>query len=134
MLEQNPDTVKIVFKNFPLSFHRQSRLAATAAYAAYKQGKFWQYHDLLYQNYNKLSPEKISQFAKDIGLDMATFNRDRNAPSTIQHIQKDILMARKAGVNGTPAIFINGHRLASKDRNLTVIQQLIDRELAKVKK
>ena len=134
MLEQNPDTVKIVFKNLPLPFHKQARLAALSAYAAYKQGKFWQYHDLLYQNHSSLSPEKFIKFAKDIGLDMDKFKQDRNAQDTVQHIQQDILAARRAGVNGTPTIFVNGHRVPSRSRNLATIQKLIDQALAKEKK
>ena len=127
MLEQNPDTVKIVFKHFPLGFHKQAKPAALAAIAASNQGKFWQYHDLLYANHKSLNPQSYEKFATELGLDLEAFNRDRKAPQARQQMTTDINIGRQAGVSGTPAIFVNGHRV--KKRSPQAIQAMIDAEL-----
>ena len=132
MLEQNPDTVKIVFKHFPLSFHKQAQPAALAAIAAYNQGKFWQFHDLLYENHKSLAPESYEKFATALGLDMTIFNRDRISPQARQRMITDINIGKQSGVTGTPAIFINGHRV--KKRTFEDIQAMIDVELKKADK
>ncbi|APG27157.1 hypothetical protein A7E78_04485 [Syntrophotalea acetylenivorans] len=64
VLETYPGKVKLVFKNFPLGMHKNSRAAATAALAAERQGKFWPLYDLLFENYNKLNPQKIHELAE----------------------------------------------------------------------
>ncbi len=127
MLEHNIDTVKIVFKHFPLSFHKMAKPAALAGIAAANQGKFWGFHDLLYENYKTLSEAKFIQFAEQLKLDMVKFKRDMKSPATQQILKKDILAAKSAGVTGTPAIFINGRRL--QQRSLENIQKMIEAEL-----
>ncbi len=129
MLEQNPETVKIVFKHFPLNFHAQAQEAALASLAAHNQGKFWQYHDLLFENHKKLAPESYEAFATTLGLDMAAFNRDRQSPQARQQMIADIKNGKEAHVTGTPAIFVNGHRV--QNRNIAVIQSMIDAEIKK---
>jgi protein-disulfide isomerase len=129
VLEQNPNTVKIVFKHFPLGFHKQAAAAAQAAIAAHKQGKFWQYHDLLYENHKTLTAQSYEGLATELGLDLAIFNRDRKSPQTRQQMTADINGGKQAGVSGTPAIFVNGHRL--KKRTIQDIQTMIDAELKK---
>ncbi len=126
MLENNPETIKIVFKNMPLRFHEFAEPSAKAALAAYKQGKFWEFHDELFKS-EKLSNEVINNIAVDLGLDMAQFNKDMNSPEIRQMIQKDLMDAQKAGVTGTPTIFINGKKL--KNRSLQGFQAMIDEEL-----
>ncbi len=127
MLEQNPDTVKIVFKHFPLNFHKEAQAAAQAAIAAHNQGKFWQYHDKLYENHKTLSAQSYEKFATELGLDLTAFNRDRNSPQARQQMATDMNIGRQAGVNSTPAIYVNGHRV--KQRTPQVIQSMIDAEL-----
>ncbi len=121
------NTVKIVFKNFPLSFHKMAKPAALAGIAAANQGQFWDFHDLLYENYKTLSEEKFIQFATDLKLDMAKFKQDMKSPATQQRLQKDIMAAQSAEVTGTPTIFINGRRV--QKRSLESIQKMIDAEL-----
>ncbi len=131
VLENNPDTLKIVFKNMPLSMHKNAEPAARAALAAEAQGKFWQMHDALFAA-DKLSKEKIDEIAKSIGLDMKKFQEDMKSPAIGQRLARDLLDAREVGVTGTPTLFINGRRV--KNRSLKVIQKMIDEELAKSKK
>ena len=126
VLEKNPDTVKLVFKNMPLRFHKFADPSARAALAAFKQGKFWEFHDELFA-VEQLSDDVISNTAVKLGLDIAQFNKDMNSPEVRQQINKDMLDAQKAGVTGTPTIFINGKRL--KNRSPQGFQEMIDAEL-----
>jgi protein-disulfide isomerase len=126
VLEKNPDTVKIAFKNMPLRFHKFADPSARAALAAHKQGKFWEFHDKLFA-VEKLSDEVINNVAVELQLDMAQYNKDMNSPEIRQMVNKDLLDAQKAGVTGTPTIFINGKKL--KNRSLAGFQEMIDREL-----
>jgi len=126
VLEENPDTVKIAFKNMPLGFHEFAEPSARAALAAHKQGKFWEFHDELFKT-KKLSNEAINKIAVDLGLDMAQFNTDMNSPEVRQMIEKDLMDAQKAGVTGTPTIFVNGKKL--KNRSQQGFQMMIDQEL-----
>ncbi|RUM40108.1 MAG: hypothetical protein DSY80_10800 [Desulfocapsa sp.] len=128
VLEHNPDTVKIVFKNMPLNFHKQAAPAALAAIAAGNQGKFWEYHDELFAT-PKLNNNSFDAIAKKIGLDLEKFKKDMKSPAVQQKLAKDLLEAKEAGVNGTPTIFIDGVKL--KRRELPAFQKLIDEALAK---
>ena len=126
VLEKNPDTVKIAFKNMPLRFHKFADPSARAALAAHKQGKFWEFHDKLFE-IEKLSAEAINNVAVELQLDIDQFNKDMNSPEIRQMVNKDLLDAQKAGVTGTPTIFINGKKL--KNRSLAGFQAMIDKEL-----
>ena len=112
MLEKNKGKVKLVFKNFPLSTHQFARKAATAALAAGKQGKFWEFHDRLFQNYNRLNDQVVQEQAQQLGLDMQKFEKDMNDPQIAQAINQDMQDGNKAGVRGTPTIYVNGVSLA----------------------
>jgi len=131
LLENNPQTVKIVFKNLPLTrIHKIAEPAALAALAAHKQGKFWQMHDAIFAiGGNKLNMEKIVAAAREIGLDMEQFNNDRTSPAVKQQLAKDLADAREAQVTGTPTLLVNG-RLIS-DRSPQALQKAVDREMAK---
>ena len=126
VLEKNPETVKIVFKNMPLRFHEFADPSARAALAAFKQDKFWEFHDKLF-GVEKLSNDAINNVAVELDLDIAQFNKDMNSPEVRQMINKDLLDAQKAGVTGTPTIFINGKKL--KNRSPEGFQAMIDKEL-----
>jgi protein-disulfide isomerase len=132
VLETYPDDVKIVFKNFPLRNHKFAMKASIAALAAESQGKFWEFHDLLFKNYNKLNDQKISEIALELGLDQTEFNKKMKDPKITAMIRQDVREGTKAGVRGTPTIFINGRRL--NNRSLKGFQATIDRELQKLRK
>ncbi len=129
VLAKHPKEVKIVFKQFPLTMHKMAQSAALASLAAHRQGKFWQYHDLLFENQKSLSEEKYKELAKKIGLDLDRFNKDYKAPVNLQTLERDMADAQLAGVRGTPTIFVNGRRL--KERNIKDLQQMISQELGK---
>jgi protein-disulfide isomerase len=129
VLEKNPQTVKLVYKNFPIGSHKFALKAATAAMAADAQGKFWEFHDLLFQNYNQLSDQKIEEIALSLNLDQEAYRQKLKDPEINNLIRRDTMEGRLIGVRGTPTLFINGRRL--KDRSLKGFQEIIDQELAK---
>jgi protein-disulfide isomerase len=129
VLEKYPQDVKVVFKNFPLRNHPFAMKAAVAALAAESQGKFWEFHDLLFENYNKLSDEKIQEIAQTVGLNQEEYEKQKKDPAIQGKIRRDLADGRRAGVRGTPTVFINGKRL--RDRSLQGFQAAIDQQLVK---
>ena len=91
--------------------HPNARPAAQAAEAASSQGKFWEYHDKLFANQNKLTLNDLRQYAKDVGLDTARFEKDLVDPGKKKRVDDDMAEARSLGITGTPAFFVNGHFL-----------------------
>ncbi|TYO98497.1 protein-disulfide isomerase [Geothermobacter ehrlichii] len=132
ILERNPQKVRLALKNFPLPMHRFARKAALAALAAGKQGKFWEMHDLLFENYNRLSDQKIRELAGKVGLDLARFDRDMQDSALQGQVQQDLRQGQQLGVRGTPTVYINGRLV--RDRSLNGLQQMIDLELRRLKK
>jgi len=132
VLEKYPEDVKVVFKNFPLRNHKFAMQAAVAAMAAEGQGKFWEFHDLLFENYNKLSDQKIQEIAQAVGLNLEEYEKKKNDPAIKRKVRQDFSEGRQAGVRGTPTIFINGIRL--RDRSLKGFQAAIDKQLQKLGK
>jgi protein-disulfide isomerase len=131
VLEKYPEEVKIVFKHFPLRMHKFAGKAAMGSLAAKEQGKFWEYHDLLYANFNSLNDEKIFSIARGIGLDMEKFESSMADPKVLALINRDMQEGSGAGVRGTPTIFVNGKIL--RDRSFNGFQAAIEKELNKKK-
>ena len=131
VLETYPDQVKIVYKNFPLKMHKFSTKAAAAAMAADRQGKFWEFHDELFKDYNKLNEEKVQEIAAKLKLDKAQFEKDRQDPLLMEQIKYDYNEGIRVGVRSVPSVFVNGRKL--KDRSLQGFQALIDKELENLK-
>jgi protein-disulfide isomerase len=129
VLEKNPDKVKLVFKNFPLRNHKFAMPAATAALAAGKQGKFWEFHDLLFKDYNRLNEQTVKEIAQKLKLDMEKFEKDRKDPGIRTLISRDVSEGNRAGVRGTPTIFINGRLL--RNRSPAGFQEMIEKALKK---
>ncbi len=105
------DNVKIVWKHRPLSFHSNAFPAAEAAEAAREQGKFWEMHDLLFQNQTNLSPSKLEQLATTLGLDVEKFRASIAEHRNKSRIEEDSNLASSIGAPGTPTFFINGRKL-----------------------
>ena len=129
VLEKNPKDVKLVYKNFPLRNHKFARPAAIAALAAGKQGKFWEFHDLLFKDYNRLNEQKFQEIARELNLDMEQFEKDQKDPEILALISRDMSEGGRAGVRGTPTLFVNGRLL--KNRSLEGFQDMIDKEVKK---
>ena len=120
-----PEKVRIVFKNFPLSNHRFAVPAALAALAAHAQGKFWAFHDRLFENYNRLNPQKIEEIRQELQLDAEGFQTRRNDPALLNLIRRDYQEGRAAGVNGTPAVYLNGKKYRG-ERSLEGFKEAIE--------
>lgn len=128
-MEKYPNDIKLVVKHFPLSSHQFARPAAIAALAAHHQGKFWEFHAKLFQNYRSLNEQKIQEIATELGLDMEKFAADRKSPEISALIERDIRNGTAIGVRGTPTIFLNGKRV--KNRSMQAFEQMIEAESAK---
>ena len=103
--------LRFVFRNFPLTqVHPYALIAAQAAEAAALQGKFWEMHDLLFEEQHLLNPEIIPAWAKRIGLNLKQFEDDIKQALVENRIQEDRRSGIRSGVNGTPTFFINRTR------------------------
>jgi len=112
-LEEYGDDVAVTFRNFPLNMHRNADLMARAAEAAGLQGKFWEMHDMIFENqkeWSKSSSPKSSLliYAESIGLDKVKFEKDLESPFVKSAVKQDKDSATSAGVNSTPTFFVNG--------------------------
>ncbi|MCB0310301.1 MAG: DsbA family protein [Bdellovibrionales bacterium] len=108
VLKKYPNDVKIVFMNLPLPFHEQAMPSAKAALAAGKQGKFWEYHDKLFENQGKLGPKYYEQLAGELKLNVDKFKQDMNSKEITDQINKEQALAKQHGISGTPGFFVNG--------------------------
>ncbi|NJN72975.1 MAG: thioredoxin domain-containing protein [Limnothrix sp. RL_2_0] len=100
-MAKNSDKVTLAYKHLPLQqIHPQAIPAAQASWAAQQQGKFWEYHDRLFENQNRLGNELYAEIAKDLGLDLEKFETDKAASQ--EAIQEDLALAQQLGLNGTP--------------------------------
>ena len=129
VLGQYPKDVKIVYKSFPLKSHKFAMQAAKAAIAAESQGKFWEFNDLLFKDYNKLNDQKIAEIAATLGMDQKALEKKMEDPGIARKISQDINEGIASGVSGTPTIFINGRLL--RDRSMSGFRALIEKELKK---
>ncbi|WP_299291144.1 thioredoxin domain-containing protein [uncultured Mucilaginibacter sp.] len=103
--------LELVFRNFPLpEVHPDAENAAKAAEAAALQNKFWEMHDMLYENQQQLDEEHLVSFAKKIGLDVNQFKSDMQKSAVSDKIENDFESGVRSGVNGTPSFFINGKK------------------------
>jgi protein-disulfide isomerase len=110
ILKAYPSQVKLIFKQFPLEIHSQADLAAAAAIAAQKQGKFWPLHDAMFANRDDLSRNNLLLLAKQTGMDMNRFGTDIDSTEVRETVVRDVQDGNRAGVEGTPTIFINGQK------------------------
>jgi protein-disulfide isomerase len=125
VLKGYPDRVAHVFKQFPLTqIHPQAMGAAKASIAAQRQGKFWEYHDLLFANARALQPENLRKYAEQLGLNLEQFDRDVADPEVEKQVQTDMRLGGTAGVRGTPTIFVGGRRL--QNRSVDGFKAMID--------
>ncbi len=136
MLENNPDTLKIVYKNFPLRSHKLARPAAEGAMAANEQGRFWDFHDKIFSfitspSKKKLNKKELGLIPIDLGLDMPRYLASMKNPAIKELINRDLREGQIAGVTGTPALFVNGRKV--NNRSPQGIQKMINQELQKLR-
>jgi protein-disulfide isomerase len=126
-MDAYPGQVRVVYKHFPLAMHRQARPAAEAAIFAMEHDKFWEMHEMIFKNYRQLSIEKFQELARSIGLDENDIQESITRQAFKAAIDRDVADGRKAGVTGTPTIFVNGKRLRRRD--FATFKRMIDEAL-----
>jgi protein-disulfide isomerase len=115
MLARYPDTVRFVFRNFPIAqLHPHAEQAAEAAEAAGAQGKFWEMYELLLQPASHLDLAALLDYAADLGLDVGRFRGEVTGHAYTAKIERDIREGVQDGVNATPKFYVNGERIDGK--------------------
>jgi protein-disulfide isomerase len=133
VLEEYGDKVRFVFKHNPLSFHDKAQLASEASLEAFAQGKFWEYHDKLFENQQMLDRPNLEAFAEELGLDMAQFRTALDDGRHKAHIKADQAEAAAVKASGTPTFFVNGKKLEGGN-SIDNFKAIIDAELEEVQK
>jgi protein-disulfide isomerase len=128
ILKAYPANVKLIFKEFPLEIHSQADLAAAAAIAAHKQGKFWAMHDAMFAHHDDLSRKVILALAKENGLDLDRFETDIDSTEVRETVVRDVQDGDRVGVSGTPTVFVNGQRYNGRI-TLDSLKPVLDAEL-----
>jgi protein-disulfide isomerase len=106
------DEVRFVVRNLPLeNIHPDARVAAEAAECAFEQGRFWAYHDVLFENQDALNVPDLKRYAREAGLDAASFDRCLDSADGAAAVQADVSDANEYGITSTPTFFVNGQRL-----------------------
>ena len=129
LLKKYSGKIKLVFKNFPIRNHRYAVKAAAAALAAAREDKFWEFHDKLFENYNRLNDQKILEIAGQLGLNETELKNQQQNPDITERIRLDYEEGIRLGVRGTPTVFINGKKL--RDRSMKQMETVIEKELQK---
>lgn len=120
--------IKFVFRNFPLrKIHPNAYPAAVATEAAALQGRFWEMHDIVFENQKTLEPESILFFADKLGLDIERFQKDILDETLFLKARKDFESGMKSGVNRLPAFFVNGKKF-NGDWSKNELLQYLERE------
>ena len=128
VMQSYPGKVKLVFRHFPLDFHKNAEKAAEAAMCANEQGKFWEYHDVLFKNQQTLEVAQLKDHAKSVGLDGTSFSACLDSGKYKKTVDDDMAAGQKVGVTGTPAFFINGVMLSGA-QPFDEFKKVIDHEL-----
>ncbi|MGE3177398.1 MAG: thioredoxin domain-containing protein [Vicinamibacterales bacterium] len=123
------DRVRFTYRHYPLPNHPDARPAAEASACAAEQNKFWEYHDKLFTD-RTLAAADLKRHATDLGLDAEKFNACVDSRKFQKDVDADVAAANSAGVNGTPAFFING-RPVSGAQPFEVFRRVIEEELAR---
>ncbi len=124
-----PRDVRIVVKNMPLDGHRQARPAAIASLAAHRQGRYWEMHELLFSNQDRLDAASMVGHARHLGLDLARFEADLADPALAAMVDADLAEAIDNGFRGVPAFVING-KVVVGAQPLETLRAVVDEELA----
>jgi protein-disulfide isomerase len=131
VMDKYPGKVRWVFRDFPIPvLHPAAVKAHEAARCAAEQGKFWEYHDLLFDKTSRQTPEELKQYAKDLKLDSASFGQCLDSGRQEAAVNRDVEDGTRLGVTGTPTFFINGRQLVGA-QPLTTFQRVIDSELTR---
>ena len=132
VLKKYGDKVRLVYRDYPLSFHQNANVAAQASDCAKEQGKFWEMHDAMFANQSKLTQPDLVETAGSLKLDKDKFKTCLDAGKYKDEVQKDFDAGMKYGVTGTPTFFINGIPIVGA-RDVNSFTEIIDSELDRKK-
>lgn len=121
--------VEIIFKHFPLDFHREAKKAGQASECARDQGNFWEYHDVLFSNQANLLVDDLKGYAAELGLDTTTFNSCLDSGEKAQIVERDFAEGQSRGVRGAPTFYINGQQFVGAqpyDKFVEIIDVMIE--------
>ena len=127
LLQAYPNKIRLVFKHFPLSFHKDAQKASEASLCANDQGKFWEFHDMIFANQAQMQVPKLKEHASALGLNMEQFNECLTSDQHQSAVLQDYQVGEEVGVQGTPSVFINGIRQRNLD--LASLSNAVDEEL-----
>ncbi len=133
ILETYKGDVRVVFVQNPLSFHARAMPASKAAYAAHLQGKFWEYHDVIWENNKALEDADLEKYAEQVGLDMEKWKKDKESKEVEAWLTGHQALAAAFGATGTPAFFVNGELLTGA-KPFEEFQPVIEKHIAKANK
>ncbi len=128
--EEYRGKLRVVFKHEPLPNHRNARLAAAASMAAHEQGRFWEFHDLLFANQRALDRASLERYAQQVGLDLGRFRSALDSGKFEAHLTADLAEASRVGATGTPTFYVNGRQIVGA-LPIEQFRRLIDDELRK---
>lgn len=112
LMKKHPDKIRMMYKFFPLNFHKEAPAAAAAAMAAQAQGKFWEFRFAIAPHNKDLSADVFRTVAKQIGLNMEQFEKDMVLDAAKQaRIDEELALGQRIGVQGTPNFYVNGKRM-----------------------
>jgi protein-disulfide isomerase len=129
LMAKYPGQIRFAYRDFPWDFHPQARPSAEASRCALAQGKYWEYHDLLYMNQSRRYAGDLSEFAAALNMDLPKFDKCIADRSFAADVQKDFDAGKDLRISGTPAFFINGI-LVTGAVSVQEFSRIIDAELA----
>jgi protein-disulfide isomerase len=124
--------VRLVIKNYPYKYRDYSFIAAEASLAARDQGKYWEMHDLLFQNSPRLSREDLIRYAKELGLDLRRFTESIDQKKHRAEIDRDLQLALSLDLYNTPTFFINGRKVVG-DVPYDFLKKMVEEDLSHAK-
>ncbi len=122
------DDVRVVFKHFPLPMHKDANPGSQASLAAGAQGKFWEYHDLLFANQRKMDRAALEGYAEQVGIDVGAFKKALDSGEFKAQVEADMKQGQQFGVRGTPSFFLNGKWQRGAPRSIDGLKKLVDDE------
>lgn len=133
LLKLYPDEIRVFFAQHPLAFHKEAEPASRAAYAAWKQDKYWAMHKALFENQKSLSDDFYLEQAQELGLDIDKFKRDKESDKAGDYIKKTMEAASTYNIKGTPSFLINGVLFVGA-QPIDKFKEIIDSEYKRAKK